>query len=88
MYTHALIQSQQWSMGEYPYPVTLDWTRRPSMEAWNEINAWTIEHFGLPGIRYRTEVSTERMTWYFETEQDKLLFVVAWGDDTSTRIEK
>ena len=79
----AIVKSRQWSMSEYPYPVTLDWAVRPEMEKWNEICAWTIEHFGLPGIRYVTEISPERMTWYFETIEDKLLFVVAWGDDTS-----
>ncbi len=84
-YTHALVQSRQWSMSEYPYPATLDWAQRPSMEAWNEICAWTIEHFGLPGIKYRTEVSTERMIWFFEREEDRLLFVVAWGDDTGRK---
>ena len=49
-----------WSMSQYPYPVTLDWARRPTMTAWNEICAWTIEHFGLPGIRYQTEVDVAR----------------------------
>lgn len=71
----------EWSMSKFPHPVTLDWARRPSMEKWNEITAWTIEYFGLPGIRYQTEVSTERMTWYFRDEQDKLMMILAWGDD-------
>jgi hypothetical protein len=70
-----------WSMSQYPYPVTLDWAKRPTMETWNEICAWTIEHFGLPGIRYQTEVSTERMTWYFQDAQDQLIMTVAWGND-------
>ena len=66
---------------EFCYPVTLDWAQRPSMEKWNEICAWTIEHFGLPGIRYQTEVGTERMTWYFQDEQDRLVMIIAWGND-------
>lgn len=80
-YTHAITQSRNWSMSQYPYSVTLDWAKRPSMEKWNEICAWTIEHFGLPGIRYQTEVGTERMTWYFEDQQDQLIMTVAWGND-------
>lgn len=70
-----------WSMKEFPYPVTLDWARRPSMERWNEICAWTVEHFGLPGIRYQTEVDVARMTWYFQSPQDQLIMTVAWGND-------
>lgn len=66
---------------QYQYPVTLDWDQRPSMQAWNEICAWTIEHFGLPGHRYTTEVGTERMTWYFASQQDQLTMTVAWGND-------
>ena len=77
----AVVRSRRWSMSEYPYPVTLDWAHRPDSEKWNEICAWTIKHFGLPGIRYVTEISAERMTWYFETEQDRLLFTLAWGND-------
>lgn len=70
-----------WNMTDFAFPVTLDWARRPSMERWNEICAWTIEHFGLPGMRYQTEVSTARMTWYFASQDDQLLMTVAWGND-------
>ena len=79
----AVVRSRRWSMSEYPYPVTLDWAHRPDSARWDEICIWVIDHFGLPGIKYVTEISAERMTWYFETIEDKLLFVVAWGDDTS-----
>ena len=77
----AVVRSRRWSMSEYPYPATLDWARRPNDAQWDEICAWTIKHFGLPGICYVTEISAERMTWYFETEQDQLLFTLAWGND-------
>lgn len=78
-------QTALWSMKEFAYPVTLDWARRPNMERWNEICAWTIEHFGLPGIRYQTEVDSARMTWYFQSQQDQLVMTVAWGNDTLPR---
>ena len=80
-----VVQKVKWSMKEFPYPVTLDWARRPNMERWNEICAWTIEHFGLPGIRYQTEVDVARMTWYFQSQQDQLVMTVAWGNDTLPR---
>ena len=72
-------------MKQFPYPVTLDWARRPSDEKWNEICAWTVEHFGLPGIRYQTELDVARMTWYFQSRQDQLLMTVAWGNDNLPR---
>jgi hypothetical protein len=40
---------------------------------WNETCASVLEHFGLPGDRYTTEVSTECMKFYFKTEQDALM---------------
>jgi hypothetical protein len=80
-YTHSL-PKEQWSVTEFSHAVTLDWAKRPSTEAWNEICAWTIEHFGLPGHRYQTEVGTEKMTWYFQNQQDQMIMTIAWGDDT------
>lgn len=80
MYTHVL-PTKTWSMKEFPYSVTLDWSRRPSMESWDRITTWTLWQFGLPGIRYQTEVSTERMTWYFSDKLDHLVMTLAWGND-------
>jgi hypothetical protein len=63
------------------YPVQLDWATNPSMKYWNEVCAWTIEHFGLPGGRYSTVIDTDYMIWKFHTEEDQLLFILAWGKD-------
>lgn len=76
-----VIKSQMKDKQEYNYPVRLTWERRPYMEPWNEICAWTIEHLGLPGIRYRTEITSEDMTWHFATQEDQLIFTLAWGND-------
>ncbi len=62
----------------FQYPVKLTWERNPK---WNEICAWGIEHFGLPGNQYTTEVCEEYMCWNFASVQDQLLFVTAWGND-------
>jgi hypothetical protein len=80
---NTVVKSQQLVNKQFHYPVTLLWNCRPSMEQWNEITAWTVEHFGLPGTRYRTEIATEYMTWFFETQQDQLIFTLAWGNDES-----
>jgi hypothetical protein len=63
---------------EFQYPVKITWKRSPK---WNQICAWGIEHFGLPGSRYITHADETCMTWQFSSQQDQLLFALAWGDD-------
>jgi hypothetical protein len=65
------------------YPVTLNWDTNPHMERWNEVCAWSIEHFGLPGGRYTTEIDADRMTWHFDDARDQLIFILAWGRDNT-----
>lgn len=66
--------------GDLTHSVTLLWRIMPNNGKWNEICAWAVERFGLPGDRYRTEISTEHMTWYFNDIRDKIIFTVAWGN--------
>jgi hypothetical protein len=40
---------------------------------WNETCADIMEHFGLPGGKYRTEVSTEYMKFIFYDDRDALM---------------
>ena len=47
---------------------------------WNETCACVIEHFGLPGGRYTTEVSTECMSFNFKSEQDALMCKILVSD--------
>ena len=63
------------------YPVTINWHSRPSMSKWNEICAWAVDHFGLPGDRYKTEIDENQMTWAFVDKEDQLLMILAWGND-------
>ena len=63
---------------KFNYPVKITWERNP---LWSETCAWGIEHFGLPGGKYVTEVCEEYMCWHFANPQDQLLFVTAWGND-------
>ena len=53
------------------------------MTHWNEVCAWGVEHMGLPGDRYCTEITEEYMIWNFMDRKDQLLFSVAWGNDGS-----
>ena len=43
---------------------------------WNEICARIIEHFGLPGNRYTTEVSSMEMKFLFRDDRDALLCMI------------
>jgi hypothetical protein len=40
---------------------------------WNDTCAQVIEHFGLPGDKYRTEVSVNNMKFHFIDEQDAFM---------------
>ena len=41
---------------------------------WNELLAWTVETFGLPGDRMRFRPTAELMDFTFDNEQDALMF--------------
>lgn len=63
------------------YPVKHYWNHDDTRERWDHMCVWVVEHFGLPGARYTTELSQDWMTWYFNNEQDQLLMTIAWGND-------
>ena len=52
--------------------ISLTWNSQDG-KWWNESCAMVVEHFGLPGDRYTTEVSADYMKFFFKTEQDVLL---------------
>jgi hypothetical protein len=62
----------------YTYSVRITWDRNPR---WNKICSWVIEHIGLPGDRYITELDPMFMQFHFNNNSDRLLFVTAWGHD-------
>ena len=47
---------------------------------WNETCAQIIEHFGLPGDRYVTEINPECMYFDFKDERDALLCQIMISD--------
>ena len=52
--------------------ITVPWQNQREVW-WNETCANIMEHFGLPGDRYTTEVSSEYMKFNFKTEQDAFM---------------
>lgn len=47
---------------------------------WNEVCAKIMEHFGLPGGKYTTSVSTECMKFIFYDDRDALLCKILVSD--------
>lgn len=54
--------------------VKLDW--RP---AWNEICAWCIEHYGLPGSNFEWHAEDDHMEFDFYNEKDAIHFMLRWA---------
>jgi hypothetical protein len=54
------------------YVVRIHWTGYS--QSWNEICATAIEHFGLPGGRYTTDVCENSMDFIFKKETDAIWF--------------
>ncbi len=52
--------------------VTVPWQSQAN-DWWNETCAQIVEHFGLPGGKYVTEVSADYMHFDFTDERDALL---------------
>jgi len=65
---------------KYTHPVTIMWGAGAENETqWNDISVWCIETFGLPGDRYITDISTEFMTWFFQSEKDAVFMKLKFG---------
>lgn len=49
-------------------------TEHSTGQAWNELLAWTVETFGLPGERVQFHPTTDFMDFTFDSEDDALVF--------------
>ena len=54
-----------------------------TMDFWDTISIYTIEHFGLPGERYITDITADWMTWMFKSEADALIFRLRFSEVVS-----
>lgn len=60
--------------------VTLDWCDgRNNKDSWNEICAWAIEQFGMPGTRFTWHPTEDYMNFYFPHEEDAVHFILRWS---------
>ena len=60
--------------------VRIDWTREYDNKAmWNEVCAWALERFGLPGDRFETHANVNYMEFVFKSNKDALLMALQWN---------
>jgi hypothetical protein len=62
--------------------LTVPWENQSNIW-WSDTCARIIEHFGLPGDRFVTEVSAECMHFDFKNEQDALMCRLLISDSIS-----
>ncbi len=62
------------------YTVRIPWNRNYDNESmWNEVCAWAIEYFGLPGDRFETHANVQCMDFVFKSSKDALLMSLRWN---------
>lgn len=60
--------------------VRISWSREyDNKQMWNEVCAWAIEYFGLPGDRFYTQANVNYMDFIFESNKDALLMALKWN---------
>lgn len=60
--------------------VRIDWVREYDNKAmWNEVCAWALERFGLPGDRFETHANVNYMEFVFKSNKDALLMALQWN---------
>ena len=65
----------------YNHHVAVWWSERMRpTTAWDEVCIYAIEHYGLPGTRYITDISADRMVWSFQDPKDALMFKLRWSE--------
>jgi hypothetical protein len=59
--------------------VRIPWTiKTDNSSYWNEVCAWAIERFGLPGERFQTSASIDYMDFIFNSDKDALIMSLMW----------
>ncbi len=61
-------------MTKYKYLVRIPWKHGDTVSSWNEVCAWALETFGLPGDKFITHPTDEFMDFIFVEEKDAIYF--------------
>ena len=60
--------------------VRISWSREfDNEQRWNDVCAWAIEHFGLPGDRFQSHANVNHMDFVFNSNKDALLMALMWN---------
>lgn len=59
--------------------VQVEWKYNENDQYWNDLCAWAIEAFGLPGHRFQFESTEDWMIWRFHDPKDAFLFQLRSG---------
>ena len=60
--------------------VRIAWSREfDNNEKWNNVCAWAVEHFGLPGDRFQTHANVNYMDFVFNSNKDALMMAIMWN---------
>ncbi len=60
--------------------VRIAWSREfHNAQQWNEVCAWAVERFGLPGDRFQSHANENYMDFVFTSNKDALLMALMWN---------
>lgn len=59
--------------------IRIPWQIGDTITAWNEVCAWAIEQFGLPGTKFTAHPTADYMDFKFLDEQDAVFFALRWS---------
>lgn len=60
--------------------VRISWSREfDNGLLWNEVCAWAIEYYGLPGERWQSVANIQYMDFIFESNKDALIMAIRWA---------
>jgi hypothetical protein len=66
---------------EYIHHVEIPWSKNmQTISRWDDVCIYAIEHYGLPGKNYITDMSADRMIWSFRNPQNALMFKLRWSE--------
>jgi hypothetical protein len=60
--------------------IRIAWSREfENGKLWNEVCAWAVERFGLPGDRFTTHPCVDYMDFVFVNNKDAMIFAIKWN---------
>lgn len=60
--------------------VRIPWSKERDNEyKWNEVCAWAIDRFGLPGDRFCCHANIDYMDFIFDSNKDALMMSLMWN---------